>query len=219
MNCTHIRTRLAEFIHGGLTPQDRKQVEVHLQACTACRAECAALQQVGRLLDRLPAPAVQVDLVRLYCDAADARQRRLRRWRRIAVALGIATAAALLVAVGLRCEVRVEAHQVVVRWGTPPPAPDAVPPLPPAPLIVEHVASGVSPEVEERLRMLGELIETLAAEGEARDRRQSEELVRLKARLQEMRLEAARWHESTKRDVTALYQVQFPPKRNGEPAP
>jgi hypothetical protein len=217
MNCTRTRLCLAEFIHGGLRPEDRKQLEVHLQTCAACRAECAALQQVSRLLDRLPAPETPVDLAHLYRDAAEVQQRRLQRWRRLAVALGVATAAALLLAFGLRCEVRLEVHQMVVRWGMPPP--DVVPPLPPAPVIEERVVAGISPEVEERLRMLGELVETLAAESEARGRTQREELVRLKGRLQELHQQAANWHASAERDVTALYGVQFPPKRKGEPLP
>src|SRR5262245_28380911 len=157
MNCTRTRACLAEFVHGGLTPADRKQLEVHLQTCAACRAECSSLQQVGRLLDRLPAPGTEVDLARLYRDAAEAQQRGLRRWRRVAVALGIAAAAALLLALGLRCEVRLEAHQFVVRWGVPPTA--VAPPPPPAPVIEESLAGGISPEVEERLRLLGDLVE------------------------------------------------------------
>jgi anti-sigma factor RsiW len=217
MNCSRTRVCLGEFVHGGLTPANRKQLEVHLQSCAACRAECTALQQVGRLLDRLPAPETQVDLARLYRDAAEAQQRRMRRWRRVAVTLGIAAAGALLLALGLRCEVHLEAHQLVVRWGTPTPA--AAPPLPRAPVIEERLAGGISPEVEERLRMLGELVETLAAEGEARDRRQREELVRLKVRLHELHQEAATWHAIVDRDVSALYGVQFPPKRKGEHLP
>jgi hypothetical protein len=67
--------------------------------------------------------------------------------------------------------------------------------------------------------MLAEIIETVAAEGDARDRRQREELVRLQARLQELRQEAARWHASAERDVAALYSVQFPPNRKGDPSP
>src|SRR5262249_33228172 len=149
-----------------------------------------------------------------YRDAAAAHQRRLRRWRRFSVVLGVAAAAALLLALGLRCEVRMEAHQFVVRWGAPPTA--GAPQPPPAPVIEERLRGGISPEVEERLRLLGDLVEMLAAEGEARDRRQCEELVRLKARLHELHQDAANWHAIAERDFSALYGVQFPPKRKGE---
>jgi hypothetical protein len=217
MSCTRTRALLAEFLHGGLTSADRKEVEVHLQGCAGCRRECAALQQVGHLLDGLPAPASEVDLAQLYRDAAESQQRRLRRWRRIAVTLSIAAAAAVFLAVGFRCEIRLEAHQVVLRWGMPPQ--DVVPPAPPVPVIEERVATAISPEVEVRLRILSEVVETLAAEGEARDRSLREELVWLKARLQQMRQQAAHRQESTEGDLTALDQVQFHPNRKGEPTP
>ena len=61
------------------------------------------------------AAGMTVDLPHLYRAASRARARQLRRWRSAAVVLG-AAAAVLLLIVGMRLEVRVEAHQVTLRW-------------------------------------------------------------------------------------------------------
>src|SRR5438067_5047261 len=128
MNCADVRQELPSLVYHDATPEQAERLQAHVAGCRECQREYAALQQMPRLLDLLPAPALSVDLPRLYRGAADRQRRRLRLWRRAAVA----AAAAVLLAFGLRLDIRLETHQVVVRWGNPAPVAEAVPS--PAPL-------------------------------------------------------------------------------------
>ena len=123
MNCPEVRAALPEFVYGGSTPEMRAEVQHHLAGCPECRHEDAALRQVRQLLAAAPAPEVRVDASTVYRQAAERQGRRLRRWRRVAVA---ACAAAVLIGavMGLsRLEIHVGASEMVVRWGAPPAAP------------------------------------------------------------------------------------------------
>src|SRR3954470_1927991 len=120
MNCTEARTALIDLV-GGTLPENRRQhLETHLLACPCCRAERDTLQEATALLRAAPAPAVQVDVTALYREAARREQKRLRRWRRAALAVGGVLAALLALTVGLNLDVRLERHQLVLRWGAPP---------------------------------------------------------------------------------------------------
>ena len=102
MTCESCRDLLPLHVYGDLTPTETAAVEVHLTACTACRAEFAALADVQRALAATPVPEVAVDAGRLLAEAAT---RQARRWRRLALA-GAAIAAGLLAFVATRLEVR-----------------------------------------------------------------------------------------------------------------
>src|SRR5262245_18431512 len=162
MNCSQARDRLPGLLYGDLPDAEAAVVEDHLAGCPAWRNEHAALRGVRRALDALPAPPVGVDLPRLYRAEDDRRARQLRRWRRAAVALAVA-AAVLLLVVGLRLELRVEAHQLVVRWGTPPAAPESPP--------VARAEARPDRATQEQVQLLGELVHALAGDLEARDQR------------------------------------------------
>ena len=123
MNCTEIRTRLPLLLYHDLKPDEVAAVENHLTTCAACRHEHAGLARVRGLLAAVPAPSIDVDVSRVFQQVADRQARRARLWRRAAVAL-CGLAAALLVAVACRLEIRVETGQLVLRWGWPPDAPD-----------------------------------------------------------------------------------------------
>src|SRR5262249_20849602 len=130
-NCHQTREALPALLYGDLPPDEATAVRHHLAECPACRAEQAALQQVRSLLDAAEPPAVAVDLPRLYRAAVQRQEKQLRRWRRLACA-ALAAAAMLLLVFGLKLEVRLEQHQLVLRWGAPPapvpmPAPGNVP--------------------------------------------------------------------------------------------
>ena len=79
MNCTEARDRLPHLLYADLPSSEAAAVENHLAACATCRQEYAALRQLRPLLDATPAPAVSVDLPRLYQEAARLRERQLRR--------------------------------------------------------------------------------------------------------------------------------------------
>src|SRR5581483_1751677 len=154
MNCPQARERLPEMLYGGLPPEAAAAVAAHLAGCAACRRELDALQQVRQALDAIPPVAAEVDLPRLYRAAAQAQERRSRRWRRAALVFAGLAAALVLFAILPSLEVRCEGHQFVVRWGTPP-APSSEPqpaPRPPEPE-KERVqfVSTPTPDVDEQL--------------------------------------------------------------------
>jgi anti-sigma factor RsiW len=211
MNCTQARAHLAALVYGDLPPAQTAAVEKHLAGCAACTRERHELQAVRRLLDAAPAPAVQVDMRRLYRQANARQQRSTRRWRRAAVALlGVAVLA--LIVFGLRLEVCWEAHQVTLRWGTP-----EVVPLPASTVAEVSPREGTrKPPTAEDVQLLRELIHALAADGEARDQRQYLYLQRLQGRLDALQLDSAQRWQALERDIAALYASQFGKLAKGE---
>jgi hypothetical protein len=213
MRCTEARTDLPAFACGHLPPEASRRLEEHLAACPTCRRDADELRRVSRLLRADPAPAVEVDLAGLYREAAQRDALRLRRWRRLALAACAALAAGLLVAVCLNLEVRLEKHQVVLRWGEPPAADE---PTPPAPQTI-IVQNGLGPEDQRRLRALQELVETLAVDAETRDLERQQELDRLRASLAELRRQAVLHWEEAEQDVSALLAHQSRKKKGESP--
>lgn len=191
MTCSETRDRLALLLYGDLPPDEAARVRDHLRTCPACRAEEAALAQVRHLLAVAPAPRVAVDLAGVYRRAAEQQARRSRRWRRAALVM-TAAAVAVLVAAALRFEVRVESHQLSLRWAdvAAPPAPAPAPPAP--------VAKTTAPDAKfrEQMQVLGELVHG-----------QEEVIGQLQDQIAELRRQLAanarRW-QSTERDVAAL---------------
>jgi hypothetical protein len=143
---------------------------------------------------------VSIDLARLYRQAAAQDQRRTRRWRRTAILVCGAAAAVVALVIGLRLEVHLEAHQVVVRWANIPAPPEMPPtPAPQAPTVKtpELLASA---SMQEQVEVLSELVQG-----------QHEELIRLQTQLDELNRQMAagtqRWL-TTERDVAALSTTQ-----------
>jgi hypothetical protein len=183
MNCTEARPRLADHAAGLLPEAAAKALAAHLDACPACRAEAESLRGVCRLLSAAPAPEVRVDLPALYREAARRERLRARRWKRAALVAGVASAAALLVALFLKVELSFDRHQLVVRWGTPP-GPEA-PPLRPA-----DAPPAAGPDLAglaEHVRRLDELARALAFDAQARDVATDQALARLRAELRQLR--------------------------------
>jgi len=208
MHCDQARQALPGLLYGDLEAREAAAVGEHLEGCPACREEYAALARVRRLLDAVPAPDVRVDVHRVYGEAAGLQERRLRRWRRAAVAC-LAAAAAVLVMLALKLEVRVGAGQLTLRWGAPPvavapaPAPEGAP---------DAVAQA---RAAEEIRLLKELVHALAAHIDARDRRQQQTLARLRERLDDLQWQADRRWNATERDVAALYTAHFGSRNQG----
>jgi anti-sigma-K factor RskA len=56
---SHPTDLLAEYILGGLEPQEQQELEAHLQSCASCRAELATLNKtLVAMVESLPAPEV-----------------------------------------------------------------------------------------------------------------------------------------------------------------
>jgi hypothetical protein len=211
MTCTEAHARLAELLYGDLPPDEAAAVEKHLAGCPTCREERTALMRVRSLLGPGPAPPeVNIDLPRLYAEAGRRRGASVRRWRRAAL---LATAAAVvLLAAFLNLEVRVQGHQVVLRWGTPPETPAPATPAPP-PLRLEPEVAQV-PAAE--LQLVRELVHALAADIETRDKQQRLALLWLRNRLDGLQYQAQeRWH-ATEQLVSALHMVQLESRAKGE---
>jgi hypothetical protein len=211
MNCAQAREFLAGLLYGDLDAAQAAAVETHRAGCPACQREYASLQHLRRALDAVAAPAVApVDLPRLYADAARLQQRQVRRWRRAALAL-LGAAAVLLAVVGFKLELRVEAHQLVVRWGAPTeavPQPEPIAPqhadqadLPPAPV--------VSADEWERMR---DLIHALAADMALSNSARRQEFDNLEVRLDALQMRS----QQRDRVVAALYTAHFGTRDKGE---
>ena len=127
-------------------------------------------------------------------------------------------AAALLLIVGLRIEVRLAANQVTLRWGGQvPEKPEKQPRQPPAPpALAERPQRGLSAAVKERLRLMDELIHALTADVQERDMQQQQRLERIQQRLERLGEQAHLWQRETERDVAALYAAQFVLTKKGD---
>jgi len=116
MQCPEARVSLGVYVLGAIDPAERALVEAHLATCRDCRDELAGLAALPALLARVtaeeaialaagdgPPPAGQAggreappELLSTVIDLTAARRRR-RRWRDV----GLAVAAALIVAAGV----------------------------------------------------------------------------------------------------------------------
>jgi anti-sigma factor RsiW len=203
MNCSIARANLPLLLYGDLPPAEKASVETHLTECRSCQSEYRALQHVRRTLGLVAAPEVHVDLPQLYRRATERQERRLRRWRRIA--LGAASAAALiglLIAIP-HLEARVESHQLIVRWGSLPDAPPASGKMVALPEAAKSAA--VPQATEEQLRLLSELIHALADSVQSVDSRERQDTAQLLARLVAMQQHSAQRWAALERTVDTLY--------------
>jgi predicted anti-sigma-YlaC factor YlaD len=215
MTCTQARDLLSLLLYGGLDATEAARVQSHLTTCPACRDVQAALQHISRTLDTVPAPAVQVDLPRLLRDAAALQQRRVRRWRRTAMAV-CGLAAALLLVVLLRLEVRVQAHQLSVSWGAAPMVEPQAPSAETVQTVIVRHENAASPELEEQVRVARATLHALADNLDSRDVRLQERVADLETRLERMRFQdGQRWSE-TERSVAAIYKAVFVLPNRGE---
>jgi hypothetical protein len=216
MNCADVRLRLPALLYGDLPPGEADEVRQHLGRCDRCRDEHASLSRVRRLLDEVPAPAVTVDLPQLYREAAEQQARRLRRWRRVACASLAAAAAVVLALLLSRAELRLDANQVVLRWGAAAAAPEPLPPAPrPEPPVIAVAQTTPTAEIEQELRLLSEVVQTLSDDADSRDEQRRHEIARLRAQVSALQRQLADLRLATDKDVAALYSAQLSEKVKG----
>jgi hypothetical protein len=197
MNCTEVRNRLAELLYEDLPPADRERLNEHLAVCAQCRSEYGSLQEVQQTLNRIPVPEVSVSMPLLFRQVADRQARAGRRWRTVALTVS-GLAAAIMLALAFRLEVRLDGEQVVIRWGSTDRIAEKTSPAPQdAELPQNHLP--FSPVSESELQPLRGLIQTLtedmdklSREVDARDRRQQQNLARLQEQLTQLRMFAQR---------------------------
>jgi hypothetical protein len=190
MNCNQVRQLLPELAYEELSPGEMEEAKEHLTRCRTCARELASLQELAGILDSVSPPSVNVNVPQLFRQARDIQSRQLRRWRRTALALG-GLAAAVLVVLVFRLELRVSANQMVIGWGgkRPDVAPDPKSELHPSPTPSHGLAAS-----EEELQPLRALIYEMAAniervsqDSELRDQRQQQNLNRLQDQLTQLR--------------------------------
>jgi ribosomal protein L29 len=212
MNCEQVRSELASLVYADLPEGVGTAVRGHMQNCESCRSEFDALARVREALGACAAPDMHVDLAQVYAGAAGRLARRAALWRR--TALGLAAAASIVIACGAlaQFELRAGAGQLVITWGDPPAAlqePPLVPAAVEVPADVESRVPTESPEAQEDLWLLRELVRAMAAEIDLRDRRQHEALARLRTQLSQMEKQATHRFTSNQRDIAALYAAEF----------
>src|SRR5262249_54218834 len=180
----------------------------HLAKCDGCRKEYRALQGVRRLLGTAAPPEVQLDLPRLYRQAMEGQVRRLRRWRRVAVAVTAVAALVACCAVGLRLEARVEPHQLVLRWGSPPPLPEPNIPeaAPPATGSSARLLAAQPVSLsDEQLQLYSKLIHALADDLQTLERRQRRDEDQYQTALRNLHDQTLERCAALERDLHALY--------------
>jgi hypothetical protein len=216
MNCADVHARLASFAYGDLAEAEANQIREHLKRCSACEQQRLAISEAQRLLDAVPAPAIAVNLPKLYRDVAADHRRQVRRWR---IAAWAGLAAALLVAILLvsRLEVRVDANQVVLRWGAAPAMPELHehPPAPHSPEPVVAAPQMSTAEIDQQLRMLRELVQAVSNDSDMRDERRQREITALQGRMHGLEQQMTQLRLATQREVAALSSAQIPEKQKG----
>lgn len=104
MQCTEVKTKLADYSVGLLNERERRAIQEHLDGCTSCRQDLRALERVDRLLNAVhpeepPAHLWQNIRSRIEGQPQPVRRTFWRNWFTLPrLALGGAIAATLLVA-------------------------------------------------------------------------------------------------------------------------
>jgi hypothetical protein len=203
MNCSQIKEQLPALLYGDLDPAEAARLKAHLDECPTCRQEYAALAGVREMLDAVPAPKTSVDVGAIYHRLAEGQVQRTRRWRRLAVACA-AVAAVLLLAIGLPLELRVENHQLTIRWGQLPARPQPIISDGPASPMIVRALQRFDADEEER-QLLRQLVIALKRDADEREAQQQDNLLRTQAAVAVLRQQMdVRWNE-TQQDVRALY--------------
>jgi hypothetical protein len=211
MNCAQARDLIPLDIYSEMDAGLAGDLAAHLDACPACRNDRAELQATRTALDAAVNPEVEVDTAAIERAAVTSQHRALRRWKRVAIAAG-ALAAGLIAILLIRPEVQLGGGALVVRWGERPTEPRR------ETVSIVHVPVPAVRDVdlEERLRILSDLVRALRDDLETGDRSRRDELNVLVARLELLRIQSQQRWDETRRDVKALYTAQFGGKLEGD---
>jgi anti-sigma factor RsiW len=206
MNCQQVRPQLAELLYGDVAPLEKTDVEKHLAYCAECSSEYRALANVRRLLDLPKAPASGAGLPGVYRLLAERQAERMRRWRRVALALAGVAALLAIFALGVRFEARMEQGQLVLRWGPVPKRALEQQPDSPASGPSERPAEPVSVRaLEDQLHTVSKILHALADDLRELERREQLNTADLHARLKEVQEHSLRRLAALERNVEALY--------------
>ncbi len=212
MNCPDARNELAALLYGELDARQLSAIRQHAAECPKCRTEIEGLEHARKLLDAAsPPPAVHVDAAAILRSEAERQLLRLRRWRRWTLAASAAAAALLVLAVGFKLELRVEAHQLVLRWGAPPVSEAAPVQAAAFPQVTADSDAAMQAQLVTLTRLAQGLIETTGD----RDAKHRKELQQLRDGLRDLERQAGLRLRAIDRDVTALYAAVFGVNKKG----
>lgn len=94
----HVTDRVDDYVHGLLSPAEGRRIEEHCRQCTLCRGALGRARQRLEALTQLPAQEAGEALIHSTLRKIDEYRHRRQRLRRLlALGLGVATAAALVV--------------------------------------------------------------------------------------------------------------------------
>jgi hypothetical protein len=196
MTCDRIQEQLPLMAYGDLADAERAAVESHLAQCPACRGALAELDEVRRLLDA-PAPVRASPIV----VPSAARRRSARLWQVAAV-----VSLAVMLAVWLvRVEARIDGRELILRWGRP----EVPPPVVETRTIVVREDPAALAGIEERIKLLNELVHAVARNHMTTDQPWREELETLRREVTALHQTYHQRLGETERDVSALYTAQF----------
>jgi len=210
MTCSQARPLLPLLTYGDLPAADTQALRDHLAICAACRRESSEFQHVRAALGSVSVPAVRVDVPRLFQEAAARQVRRARRWRRMTVAACGIAAGLLLIAL-LRLEIQADSRQLTLRWGAP-----AVEDKTPLERIVVRDDSSALAALDDRVRLLDDLVHALITDVGDRDDRQTQRVALVRDRFEELRARDARRLTETERSVAAVVTALSYVPRKGE---
>jgi Putative zinc-finger len=203
MKCEQLRERLALLIYGDLNPDEMKPARDHLDQCAACRRERDSLISTRQALDSAPVPDMRINVAAIQNQALALQARSMRRWKRFAFA-AMALAASLLALLVIRPDIRINDGELAIRWAAP-----AEPPRTGEPIFLAQAPPVRDAELDERIRVLSNLIQMLNLQMEGADQKRRDELEVLIARVDLLRIQSQQRWDETNRDVTALYTAQF----------
>ncbi len=217
MTCANIENFLPLAATEALSHTERQQVHDHCQACSACAQEWHALQRTLHLLtEGSPCATARVDVAAILSTETQRCQKRIKRWR--SVAIGVTAAASILLATlaFTRLEFRWEEKQFTICWGTPQASPA---PAQPSPTKESPALANLTDQWEARFSRVEKLVLLISDDMQAvqtqesqldRRGRQTAEFVNLLARqLDDLRQE-------TRRDRSALYAAMQPTQQPGK---
>jgi Putative zinc-finger len=205
MTCEQARDLLPLSLTGDLTSVESGELATHLGECTACRRKHEALESVRRALDAPSPPEVAVDVASIYATVAQRQQRSAKRWRRVAYA-GMAVAASLLLFTLFRLDFEAGNGQFIVSWG---PRPQSAIPQPEERIAPVVAAVPAWHDLEDRLRILDDLVHAMKVDLNTRDDRRKEEIALVILGMERLKKETTDELVRSRRDFNTLYNAQF----------
>ena len=172
------------------------------------------LRHVQMMLNRIDTPSPKpVDVAAIYCAALEREIRSNRRWKRVAAVGAMLAASLLFFALLPKLEVRADANEFTIRWGSPAPIAVVTPPMLPQP---DHELHQLAVNQQRELKTLKELLLTLATDVEERDTRQQEKLTAVLQGFRQFERNTQKQFAETDHTQQGLYAAIFSkPQFNG----